>query len=61
MTVVLLKNFQNKKVEQLVKNLLDIKKLKLRASELFAKPKKHGLDVPIHQDNFIGVLKFLKL
>ena len=48
---------KQKKVEQLVKNLLDIKKLKLRASELFAKPKKHGLDVPIHQDNFYWCIK----
>ena len=48
---------KQKKIEQLVKNLLDIKKLKLRASELFAKPKKHGLDVPIHQDNFYWCIK----
>ena len=48
------------KIEQLVKNLLNIRKIKLRASELFAKPKKHGLEVPIHQDNFYWCIKDAK-
>ena len=56
----ILKFSQKKKIEELVKNLLNTKKIKLRASELFAKPKKHGLDVPIHQDNFYWCIKDAK-
>ncbi len=51
---------KKKKIEQLVKNLLNTKKIKLRASELFAKPKKHGLEVPNHQDNFYWCIKDAK-
>ena len=39
-------------IEKIVKNLLELKKIKLRQSEFFAKPKKKGLFVPDHQDNF---------
>ena len=41
-----------KKVQNLVNGLLNTKKVKLRASEFFAKPKKIGLGVPPHQDNY---------
>lgn len=51
---------KKKKIVNLVKNLLNTKKIKLRASELFAKPKKYGLDVPIHQDNFYWCIKDAK-
>ena len=41
-----------KKVLNLTNSLLNTKKVKLRASEFFAKPKKVGLGVPLHQDNY---------
>ncbi len=48
-----IKRLSKKKIiEKIVKNLLDLKKIKLRQSEFFAKPKKKGLPVPDHQDNF---------
>lgn len=48
-----IKQLSKKKfIEKIVKKLLDIKKIKLRQSEFFAKPKKIGLPVPDHQDNF---------
>ena len=51
---------KKKKIELLVKNFLNTKEIRLRASELFAKPKKYGLDVPIHQDNFYWCIKDAK-
>ena len=48
---------QKKEIKNLVKKLISTKKVKLRASELFAKPKKNGLDVPVHQDNFYWCIK----
>ena len=56
----ILKFSQKKKIVKLVNSLLNTKKIKLRASELFAKPKKHGLDVPVHQDNFYWCVKDAK-
>jgi ectoine hydroxylase-related dioxygenase (phytanoyl-CoA dioxygenase family) len=41
-----------KKITNFTKQLIKSKKIELRASEYFAKPKKIGLPVPIHQDNF---------
>ncbi len=41
----------NKKILNIVKNLLT-DKIKHFGAEVFAKPAKHGLQVPIHQDNF---------
>lgn len=43
---------KSKKVLKFTNNLLGTKKVKLRASEFFAKPKKVGLGVPLHQDNY---------
>tara|TARA_A100001011_G_scaffold399855_2_gene510586 strand:+ start:244 stop:999 length:756 start_codon:yes stop_codon:yes gene_type:complete len=43
---------RTKKISWNVKKLLGSKELELKASEYFAKPKKKGLYVPIHQDNF---------
>tara|TARA_B000000441_G_C21675250_1_gene309865 strand:- start:13 stop:774 length:762 start_codon:yes stop_codon:yes gene_type:complete len=43
---------KNRKLVNITKNLLSCKKVKLKASEYFAKPKKTGLYVPIHQDNY---------
>jgi ectoine hydroxylase-related dioxygenase (phytanoyl-CoA dioxygenase family) len=40
------------KIKKIIKLFLNTKNLELRASELFAKPKRYGLRVPIHQDNF---------
>jgi phytanoyl-CoA hydroxylase len=39
-------------IQKIIKLFLNTKNLELRASELFAKPKRFGLRVPIHQDNF---------
>ena len=44
----------NKKILNIVKNLLT-DKIKHFGAEVFAKPAKYGLKVPIHQDNFIGM------
>ncbi len=41
-----------RKITNYTKQLIKSKKIELRASEYFAKPKKIGLPVPIHQDNF---------
>ena len=43
---------KKEKIYDMVCSLLNSKKLELRASELFAKPKNYGLKVPTHQDNF---------
>ena len=43
---------KNKKIINMVNNLLKTNKIKLRQSEYFAKPKKTGLKVPDHQDNY---------
>lgn len=51
---------EKKKITLLVKSLLNTKKIRLRASEVFAKPKNYGLDVPIHQDNFYWCIKDAK-
>lgn len=48
---------QKKKIKNLAKKLISTKRTKLRASELFAKPKKDGLEVPVHQDNFYWCIK----
>lgn len=40
------------KIYNNTKKLLNTKKLELKASEYFAKPKRKGLPVPIHQDNY---------
>ena len=50
------KLFNNSKLNNILKKLLG-KKIKLRAIELFAKPAKHGLPSPMHQDNFYWNLK----
>lgn len=52
------KNFsKSKKINKLAKTLLKGSKPELRASEVFFKPKKHGLKAPIHQDNFYWKVK----
>jgi len=43
---------KKKLINDMVCSLLNSKKIELRASELFAKPKNYGLKVPTHQDNF---------
>ena len=43
---------KNRKIKHLVSSLLKTKNIKLRQSEYFAKPKKIGLSVPDHQDNY---------
>ena len=43
---------EQKKITNFTKKLLESKKIALKASEYFAKPKKTGLPVPIHQDNY---------
>ena len=50
------KMYNNSKLNSVLKNLLG-KKINLRAIELFAKPPKHGLPSPMHQDNFYCNLK----
>lgn len=45
------------KIKNIVRLLLKTKKIELRASELFAKPKNFGLKVPIHQDNYYWNVK----
>ena len=42
----------NSKIYEISKKYLSSKKPDLRACELFAKPKLHGLSAPVHQDNF---------
>ncbi len=52
------KNYSKKaKIINIVKTFLHNKEPELRASEYFAKPKKIGLPVPIHQDNFYWNVK----
>ena len=46
---------KNKKIRLVVKKLLD-EKIEDFGSELFAKPAKQGLAVPIHQDNYYWCL-----
>ena len=41
-----------KKITDSTKQLIKSKNIELRGSEYFAKPKKIGLPVPVHQDNF---------
>ena len=43
---------KKKIIKNYVNTLLNVKKIKLRQSEYFAKPKNSGLPVPDHQDNF---------
>lgn len=43
---------KRKSIENIAKSLLLVNKIKLRQSEYFAKPKKIGLPVPDHQDNY---------
>ena len=43
---------KKKIIKSHVNALLNTKKIKLRQSEYFAKPKGSGLPVPNHQDNF---------
>ena len=51
-------NYSKKnKILDLVKLLIETKKTKLRAAELFAKPFKTGLKSPAHQDNFYWCIK----
>tara|TARA_Y100000590_G_C15379884_1_gene885904 strand:+ start:59 stop:802 length:744 start_codon:yes stop_codon:yes gene_type:complete len=53
-----IKNFsKRKKINNLVEKFLNNKEPELRASEYFAKPKKIGLHVPVHQDNFYWNVK----
>lgn len=48
---------KSKKINHLAKIFLKGSKPELRASEVFFKPKKHGLKAPIHQDNFYWKVK----
>ena len=48
---------KNKKLTFIAKSLIKTKKLELRASEFFAKPKKYGLNTPPHQDNYYWNVK----
>ncbi len=53
-----IKNYsKKKKIYSLAKKFLNDKEPELRASEYFAKPKKIGLPVPTHQDNFYWNVK----
>ena len=51
---------KNNKISTIAKTLIKTKKLELRASEFFAKPKKVGLNTPPHQDNYFWNVKFNK-
>lgn len=48
--------YKNKKLQKLLKKILS-PKISLRAMELFAKPAKHGMKSPMHQDNFLWNIK----
>ena len=48
--------YRNKKLQKLIKNILS-PKFTLRAMELFAKPAKHGMKSPMHQDNYLWNIK----
>ena len=48
---------KTKKLTSIANLLIGTKKLELRASEFFAKPKKIGLNTPPHQDNFYWNVK----
>lgn len=48
---------KQKKISNIAKSLLSISNVNCRAIELFAKPAKIGLNVPIHQDNFFWCVK----
>ena len=48
---------KKKKIINIAKSLLSLNKVNLRAVELFAKPAKIGLNVPIHQDNYFWCVK----